>query len=76
MGRQRLLITECDTKEDIRVSPTFYPGVFNGVFSSFSYQKWKESSLPWQLRVVGGPGSGKVGLYVSPYLALHHPCAG
>ncbi|KAM7211231.1 hypothetical protein V8F06_013392 [Rhypophila decipiens] len=61
MGRQQLEV--CEPKR-IATPSTFYPQLFNGFLSSYYYRKWKTSSLPWQLRVLGGPGSGKTSLAI------------
>ncbi|KAM7191490.1 hypothetical protein V8F33_008841 [Rhypophila sp. PSN 637] len=57
-----VVIRECDPKR-IAAASTFYPQLFNGFLSAY-YRKWKTSPLPWHLRLVGGPGSGKTSLAI------------
>lgn len=41
-------------------SPLIYEPIFEPLFGSLAYRHWKRDDVPWQLRCIGGPGSGKV----------------
>lgn len=48
------------SSERHELGPDIYEGLFRNVFDGDQYQCWLLEPNSWQLRIVGGPGSGKV----------------
>lgn len=42
------------------ISSEIYPALFDWFFASEEFQCWFQGGSNWQLRCIGGPGSGKV----------------
>ena len=42
------------------ISSEIYPALFDWFFASEEFQCWYQGGSNWQLRCIGGPGSGKV----------------
>jgi len=40
--------------------PALFKHVFDWIFDTEIYKHWSQGKQNWQLRIVGGPGSGKV----------------
>ena len=58
---QATVTTTQGKPHNIASLPNFHPAVFDRLLKieDSYYSKWKTSQPPWQLRLVGGPGSGK-----------------
>lgn len=52
---------------NLHTSTHIYEDVFNAWLHSDQYRHWKRDDVTWQLRCVGGPGSGKVCRNLSTY---------
>jgi hypothetical protein len=46
--------------EDIALPLDICPGVFGDIVEEQPFKSWLDGTRPWQLHIVGGPGSGKV----------------
>ncbi|OCK96347.1 uncharacterized protein K441DRAFT_694885 [Cenococcum geophilum 1.58] len=58
------------------ISSEIYPALFDWFFASEEFQCWYQGGSNWQLRCIGGPGSGKTTLSALTVRYLHERCHG
>lgn len=60
----RQTIVHSAFQESFPISSDIYEQLFDGFLGSELFVEWLQCKDPWELHVIGGPGAGKVSLYL------------
>jgi len=60
----RDMVVHAAIQESFPIASDIYERLFDSILGSELFEEWLQCKDHWQLHVVGGPGAGKVSLYL------------
>jgi Ni,Fe-hydrogenase III large subunit len=60
----RHMVVHTSIQESVPITSDIYEQLFDSILVSELFIEWLQCKDHWQLHVVGGPGAGKVSLYL------------